>query len=217
MKIKLFLLTVLCIVCASCSNEGDDIFAYNSGLYSDSKTRSLYNSEDKDKMYKIIEKYHLVPVDPSEYSQIDIENLAPITSAEQLESILSKVNIVEYHSLLNIDTTKISRLKTRSESGFGQNVVSISGTNSNGSATVYVDLNGPSVVGSSVKLGFIDAFLDYRHISGRAYRYENEINFTAYGEGWVKLIFEGIELFKYTTSIEGICNSDGTDGRLTKF
>ncbi|MBR2359639.1 MAG: hypothetical protein IKA75_04380 [Bacteroidaceae bacterium] len=217
MKIKLFLLTTLCAICASCYQEEDDMFEYKSEFNSEYNTRSFNNSEEQEKILDIIQKYNLEPVAPSEYTQIDITKLTPISSAEQLDAILSKVNIVEYDPLMKVENQKLTRVKTRGESGGGQNIVPISGSNSDGTATVYVDLNGPSVDNSTVHLGLMDAFLAYQHVSGSAYRNGNKINFTAYGEGWVKLIFEGIELYKYSTTIEGNCNSDGTNGVLTKF
>ncbi|MBQ8607670.1 MAG: hypothetical protein IJ417_05700, partial [Bacteroidaceae bacterium] len=75
----------------------------------------------------------------------------------------------------------------------------------------------PAVVNSTYQLGLMDAFLDYKHMAGSASRSGNRINFTAYGEGWVKLIYEGIELYKYNVSIEGYCSSDGSEKKLTKF
>ena len=127
------------------------------------------------------------------------------------------MNVVETNSLIEFEPQTITRIKTRTEAGDGQNVVAISGSNSDGKATVYVDIDTPAVVESTVHLGLMDAFLSYKHLSGNASRSGNKINFIAYGEGMVKLIIEGIELYKYNTSIKGYCNSDGTGGVLTDF
>lgn len=215
MKIKQILFATLCIICSSCNNEYDDTFEFKSEFNSGYNTRSLNNSEEQKKIFEIIQKYNLEPVNPSEYAQCDLTKLTPISSAEQLDAILSKVNIATDISSIETSKNIIKRSKTRSETG--QRTAVISGTNSDGTATVYVDLNGPSVINSTVHLGLLDAFLAYQHISGSANKNGNVINFTAYGEGWVKLIFEGIELYKYSTTIEGHCNSDGTGGVLTKF
>ena len=127
------------------------------------------------------------------------------------------MNIVEYNSQIETEPHALTRIKTRAEIEDEQNVVAISGSNSNGKATVYVDVNTPAVVESTVQLGLIDAFLSYRHVSGSASRNGNKIDFIAYGEGMVKIIIEGIELYKYSTIIEGYCNSDGTGGEINKI
>lgn len=216
MKFRPFLL-ILCFICAACNNEDNDIFESKSDVTGEYNSRSLDNSdEEKQKILDIIQKYKLKPVASSEYIPNEIDELIPIASAEELDMFLGKVNIVVNDPAIAIAKELANRVKTRSESS-GQRVVPISGTNNNGSATVYVDLDGPSVIDSTVRLELLDAILAYRHISGNAYRSGNIINFTAYGEGWVKLIFEGIELYKYETIIEGYCDSDGTTGTLTKF
>lgn len=213
MKIKLFIVTTLCFICASCNN---DIFDF--GMNSECNTRCSISDEwEIQKMREIIQMYNLIPLDSNEYTESDISGLAPISSAEQLQAILNQMNIVEYNSQIETEPHALTRIKTRAEIEDEQNVVAISGSNSNGKATVYVDVNTPAVVESTVQLGLIDAFLSYRHVSGSASRNGNKIDFIAYGEGMVKIIIEGIELYKYSTIIEGYCNSDGTGGKLTKF
>lgn len=62
----------------------------------------------------------------------------------------------------------------------------------------------------------MDAVINYTNISGSATRNPTKIDFTAYGQGVVKLIWNGIELYKFNISIEGNCDFNG-NGKLTKF
>lgn len=107
------------------------------------------------------------------------------------------------------------RIKTRAEKS-GQKVSIISGSNKDGTASVHVDLLTPSVVTSTYHLGIMDAFVDYTHLSGSASLYSDKIDFSANGEGIVKLIWKGVTLYKFNTNITGYCNLDGI-GDLTSF
>lgn len=170
-------------------------------------------------MLELIEKYNLQPVSAEEANLVGDE-IKAISSPEQLQKILENINVVKEvcsYSEMNNDSLSIvvPKVKTRSEAG--QATAVISGSNMDGSASVYVNLLTPSVITSTYHLNLMDAFIGYEHLAGSAYKTGSQINFTAYGEGFVKLIWEGIELYKFNVTINGYCNLDGSGGALTKF
>lgn len=177
------------------------------------------STEDSERIQSLIDKYGLEPISQSEYNLLtNSKNIPLIKSPKQLELILSQMNIIKEMPIdLNIENLHYSpkRLKTREEIGQATSV--ISGSNSDGTATVYIDLITPSVITSTYQLGLMDALVDYTHISGSASKDNKTINFTAYGQGIVKLIWQGIQLYKFNVSITGHCNLDGSNGILTKF
>lgn len=170
-------------------------------------TSSIDNEKD---FSALIDKYALHPVDQADYNKY--KNLEPVTSPEQLEEILSHFSIAK-KEIIETRSPMIPRIKTRGEI---QKSAVISGSNSNGRASVHVDLLGPSVITSTYHLGIMDAFVDYTHLSGSAFKNRDVIEFSANGEGIVKLIWQGITLQKFNASIEGYCDSNGK-GALTKF
>lgn len=210
MNFRLLLLATLCAIFTSCNNE-DDIF--ESEFNHEYSSRSLNDDEERQKILDIIQKYNLQRVDPSEYSQSDLDKLSPISSAEQLETALNALNnpVIEATSC-----TVITRAKTRSESE-GQRTAKITGTNNNGTVTVYVDLDIPTVTSSDVNFGLMSLFLGYEHKSGNASKNGTVINFEAHGECIFKISAVDDGIYRTNTTILGHCNSDGTGGVLTQF
>lgn len=210
MNYRLLLLATLCAIFTSCNNE-DDIF--ESEFNHEYSSRSLNDDEERQKILDIIQKYNLQRVDPSEYSQSDLDKLSPISSAEQLETALNALNnpVIEATSC-----TVITRAKTRSESE-GQRTAKITGTINYDEATVYVDLNGPAVLESTAHFGLLDIFASYKHKAGSASMNGNTINFIAYGEFWYRIPTVVDEIFKQNTEIVGYCTSDGSIGAITKI
>lgn len=139
MKFEQFLLTALCVICASCSSEDNEIFEFESEFNSDYTSRSINSSEEEkhpliaghyvdfiDNQYIInISKEEAVERGISEKSYDDFLNSVTIGN-RLLASIIDSCKSVgkdvmvstciydEYQN--DTETISISRLKTRSES-----------------------------------------------------------------------------------------------------
>lgn len=202
MKISVFFIGVILLFVSCDSNEIENNLTL----------------ENRGKMLELVKEYNLMPLSPEESSLID-DNIQAITTPEQLKEILENINLVNTSSIYDesVDNQSVAlpKIKTRGETG--QSTAVISGSNEDGKASVYVDLITPSVVSSTYHLDIFDAFIGYDHIAGSASKSGSTINFTAYGEGVIKIIFEGIELYKFDVTITGYCKSDGSGGKLTKF
>lgn len=177
------------------------------------ESNDVLSSEDLENYKELIEKYGLKPVDKSEVKQHINKNLRPISSPEQLENILKTINISKNENYPSNDLSFIPKfLKTRSE--IGPNLAEITGSNSDGSASVLLQLNPASVITSTYHLGFMDAFVGYSHLGGSASGNSN-IDFTAYGEGFIQ-IPTITEFYKFSVTITGYSDMNG-NGELTKF
>lgn len=116
-----------------------------------------------------------------------------------------------------------TRLKTKSETGgntggSGENVVLISGSNSDGKVVVHLDIKGPSVVTSEFyNTGFMDAFIGYNHLSGSASKSRDKIDFTANCQIIIKIIWQGIELKKLPIASKGYFNTRTGHGEITNI
>ncbi|UVQ47377.1 hypothetical protein NXY11_03790 [Parabacteroides faecis] len=175
------IISFLLLVFVSCNSE-----------YPDQYTVDIENSE---KISELVEKYALSPVTKEERELFnDLDDIQSVSTPEQLEFILKQMNTVKEipaDLIDNVDPVySPMRLKIKSE--IGQSTAVISGSNANGAATVYVDLLTPSVISSTYQLGIMDAFVAYTHILGSARRNGYTINFSACGQGVVKLIWEGV-------------------------
>ena len=180
-----------------------------------SETTEVLNVEEQSKYSELIERYGLVPMSKSEVTPEVCKDIQMISSPEMLEKILNSMNVVNGKSEIKFDETEFSSVpsvKTRSE--IGPNLAVISGSNSDGSASVYLKLSPPSVEHSTYHLGIMDAFVGYTHKGGSASG-TTHIDFTAYGEGVVR-IPTITDLYTFDVTINGYCDQSG-NGKLTKF
>ena len=180
-----------------------------------SENSEILNAEEQSKYNELIERYGLVPMSKSEVIPETGKDIQTISSPEMLEKILNCMNVVNGKSEIRFDETEFSSaplVKTRSE--IGPNLAVISGSNSDGSASVYLRLSPPSVEHSTYHLGIMDAFVGYTHKGGSASG-TTQIDFTAYGEGVIRIPTIS-DLYTFDVLINGYCDQSG-NGELTKF
>ncbi|HTO15609.1 MAG TPA: hypothetical protein VLZ83_07550 [Edaphocola sp.] len=194
---------MLSIVLQGCEKDNNDIFTENK--------------------YKVLEKrYNIRNLDNPESVNSITTSLKPIKSPEELEKILEMISsnftIVDKTPICNDFNIQSSpRLKSTGNESTS-NTVRITGVNSNGRTDVFLDTSTPSVVNSRFyNTGIFDAFIGYNHISGSASGSNSQINFTAYGEIIVKIIWEGVELKRIPVACSGYYNINSKTGVLTSF
>lgn len=142
--------------------------------------------------------------------------------SEQLDEMLNYLTSTYGISLMDFNSSSIlpslnkKVVRTKRGDPEGPADLVVSNTNNNGKVEVYLNSQLPAVTNSRFYSNSLwDAFFDYEHNGGSAWRGNDTIYFIANGTFIIKLISNGIQLKRLPTQIQGYYNTSTQSGEIT--